>query len=78
MAAHYIDHEGLVRCVGSDSPALCLACGTEFMVDSKMPTAICPARETTKITDLNERDGRRCPFCKAGVFEADSDLHRIS
>jgi hypothetical protein len=40
--AHHPDHEALARCVGNDSPHLCLACGQKFMVDSRSPAANCP------------------------------------
>ena len=40
--AYHPDHDALDRCIGNDSPHLCLECGEEFMVDSRAPTEACP------------------------------------
>lgn len=32
--AYHPNHEGLARCIGNDSPHLCLQCGHGFRVDS--------------------------------------------
>ena len=45
------------RCVGNDSPRLCLECGVQTMVDSKTPVAHCATCSSDKIVDLlNWRD----------------------
>lgn len=36
--AYHPDHEGLARCIGNDSPYLCLRCGHGFRVDSRSPS----------------------------------------
>ena len=76
--AHHPDHERLARCIGNDTPHLCLACGEEFNVDSRAETAECPKCTSGDIVDTFQLNGRRCPYCEAGVFTADPDFHRIS
>jgi hypothetical protein len=36
---YHPNRERLARCIGNDSPHLCLGCGTEFKVDSRAPVA---------------------------------------
>lgn len=69
--AYHPDHENLARCIGNDSPHLCLACGEEFMVDSRAPVEKCPKCGAADIVDVVDLEGRRCPYCKAGVFAVD-------
>ena len=76
--AYHPDHKGLARCVGNDSPHLCLACGHEFMVDSRAPVAKCPKCGASEIADIYHLCGRHCPYCKAGVFAADPSFECIS
>ncbi len=64
--AYHPDHDRLERCIGNDSPHLCLACGTEFMVDSRSPTDRCPSCAAADIVDTVAVDGCRCPWCKVG------------
>lgn len=76
--AYHPDHERLARCIGNDSPHVCLACGEEFKVDSRAPTTECPKCRAADIADSYELGGRRCPYCQTGVFAADSDFLCIS
>jgi DNA-directed RNA polymerase subunit RPC12/RpoP len=76
--AYHPDHERLARCVGNDSPHLCLGCGAEFMVDSRAPVTACPECGAGEIADTYRLGGRRCPYCKAGMFVADPEFHCIS
>jgi hypothetical protein len=76
--AYHPDHENLARCIGNDSPHLCLACGKQFKVDSRAPCTCCPACDSTEIADTYQLAGRNCPFCKAGVFAADPDFYCVS
>jgi DNA-directed RNA polymerase subunit RPC12/RpoP len=76
--AYHPDHESLARCIGNDSPHLCLACGETFNVDSRSPTAECPRCKAGDIADAFQLHSRLCPYCKAGVFAQDSDYHCIS
>lgn len=76
--AYHPDHDRLARCIGNDSPHLCLACGAKFTVDSRAPAGVCPGCGSAEITDAFRLGGRRCPYCKAGTFAVDSDYHCIS
>ena len=66
------------RCIGNDSPHLCLSCGHEFMVDSEVPIAACPKCKAGKIVDTMELSGKACPYCKRGVFVVDPGWRPIS
>ncbi len=76
--AYHPDHERLARCIGNDSPHLCLSCGHEFLVDSRVPASACPECGASELADTYQLDGQRCPFCKAGEFDADPDFRCIS
>ena len=76
--AYHPDHERLARCVGNDSPHLCLSCGHEFKVDSRSPVETCPKCAAQEFVDTFELEGERCPFCKAGVFAAEPRSRVIS
>src|SRR5579859_2457433 len=70
--AYHPDHERLARCIGNDSPHLCLACGAEFMVDSRAPVGACPSCGSAEFADTFRLGGHRCPYCsKAGTFAVD-------
>ena len=66
------------RCTGNDTPALCLACGAEFVSDSAAPVERCPACASNQVTDRWELDGKACPYCAAGTFRADPTSFTIS
>jgi transcription initiation factor IIE alpha subunit len=76
--AYHPDHELLARCIGNDSPHLCLSCGHKFMVDSETPIMACLKCRAREIVDTYQLDGQSCPFCKAGMFTIDPDFHCIS
>lgn len=76
--AYHPDHQRLARCIGNDSPHLCLSCGEKFNVDSRSPIADCPKCGATDIPNSYHLSGRRCPYCKIGVFDEDPDFRCIS
>ena len=76
--AYHPDHERLARCIGNDSPHLCLGCGAEFVVDSRMPIATCPGCGSAEIARIYRLEGKRCPYCKAGQFASDPHDRCIS
>ena len=76
--AYHPDHENLAKCIGNDSPHLCLGCGAEFMVDSRAPIKACPKCDSEEIADTFDVGGKRCPYCKDGVFAADPDFICVS
>ena len=76
--AYHPDHEALARCVGNDSPHLCLGCGEEFMVDSRAPVESCPNCGSPRFVATFELEGHPCPNCGDGEFSQDSDFRCIS
>jgi hypothetical protein len=76
--AYHPDHEALAKCVGNDSPHLCLACGAEFNVDSRTPNSGCPKCRSLDVADTFELEGRKCPACPTGRFSIDPDFRVIS
>ncbi len=76
--AYHPDHENLARCIGNETPHLCLKCGEEFCVDSLDPITKCPVCMDNEIVDTNELEGRSCPYCKQGVFFRDPEFQSIS
>ena len=66
------------RCVGNDSPHLCLACGDRFMIDSRAPVASCPACGSGSHVGVFHLEGRRCPYCEGGMFRKDPEWRAIS
>lgn len=76
--AYHPDHDRLAKCIGNDIPYLCLACGTEFILDSEAPVDACPQGKSSEILESFVLEGKMCPFCKAGKFAADPNFHCIS
>ncbi len=76
--AYHPDHERLSLCIGNDSPHFCLACGNEFLVDSRAPIEHCPKCYSLDIADTFQLAGRPCPDCPTGYFAVDTDFVCIS
>ena len=76
--AYHPDHEAMARCIGNDSPPLCLGCGKELTIDSRAPLEACPGCGSRRLVDTFRLAGRRCPFCKTGKFSVDRDFRCIS
>lgn len=76
--AYHPDHENLAKCIGNDSPHLCLGCGADVMVDSRAPIKACPKCYDGEIASTFDLEGRRCPYCKDGVFAADPGFVCVS
>ena len=76
--AYHPDHDGLERCIGNDSPHLCLKCGKKFVVDSRAPRDACPKCGSTDFAHTFQLEGKRCPKCKTGTFGRDPNFFCIS
>ena len=76
--AYHPNHEGLARCIGNDSPHLCLQCGHGFRVDSRAPITCCPECGAATIRSTFELEGMQCPFCKEGAFVLDLGFRCLS
>jgi len=76
--AYHPDHDNLERCIGNDTPHLCLDCGTELMIDSRDPRDTCPGCGSRIISDCLDLDGKPCPGCKSGRLRRDPDWFAVS
>jgi DNA-directed RNA polymerase subunit RPC12/RpoP len=76
--AYHPDHDSLDKCIGNDSPYICLSCGEAFKVDSRTPITECPKCRVSNISAAFELSGLRCPYCKKGVFKRDPKFCLIS
>lgn len=76
--AYHPDHKGLARCIGNDSPHLCLACGHEFQIDSRSPATTCPECDSGQFVGTYRLEGHPCPYCKSGQFSADPNFLCVS
>lgn len=66
--AYHPNHDELDKCIGNDSPGICLACSNEFMIDSLSPLNCCPKCESSSIIKLFDIYNKKCPFCHEGKF----------
>ncbi len=76
--AYHPRHDLLERCIGNDTPHLCLSCGHQFQVDSQSPIAACPKCSAEEIVNTLKLTDRACPYCKTGVFVVDPGWMPIS
>ena len=76
--AYHPDHAALARCIGNDSPVLCLECGEEVMSDSRSPATSCPKCASSTLVPTWELEGRKCPRCRTGAFTVDEKGGMVS
>ena len=76
--AYHPQHDLLERCIGNDTPHLCLACAHQFMVDSRAPIAACPECGASEIVNTLKLTDKACPYCKTGEFAVDPGWSAIS
>lgn len=76
--AYHPDHDELAKCIANDKPHLCLKCGEESKIDSRLDPLVCPQCSSKKVVDTFCLEGVKCPKCKAGRFVSDKDFHCIS
>lgn len=76
--AYHPNHEALARCIGNDSPYLCLACGESFKVDSNAPRTACLKCASAEIVPTWLLEGRSCPKCRTGHFRNDPHSWAVS
>jgi hypothetical protein len=68
---YHPDHENLEKCIGNDTPHLCLSCSYEFKVDSRSPSVECKKCNSQNIADIYKLLGEKCPTCHKGSFRFD-------
>lgn len=76
--AHHPDHDELSKCIANDVPHLCLACGNEVKIDSRLGHESCPDCGSTNVIDTFHLQGVKCPKCDGGHFDQDKDYCAIS
>jgi phage FluMu protein Com len=76
--AYHPDHDKLSRCIGNDTPHLCLSCGNEFMIDSLSPITQCRKCNSEDISETFSLEEKTCPVCNKGIFILDPTQHAIS
>jgi len=76
--AYHPDHENLDKCIGNDTPHLCLSCSHQFKIDSLSPIEDCPKCNSDRIADTFHLSGETCPFCKKGAFYIDPEQFSVS
>jgi len=76
--AYHPDWNELALCIANDVPHLCLACGKEVKIDSRLESAHCPKCKSDKVVDCFQLDSIKCPKCDKGSFNRDESFDSIS
>ena len=76
--AYHPNHNELAKCIANDSPHLCLKCGIESKIDSRLDPKVCPKCNSANVVHTFRLEGRKCPKCKDGHFVSDKTFHCIS
>lgn len=76
--AYHPDHDELNKCIANDEPHLCLECGTESKIDSRLDAKVCPECHSTDVVDTYNLSGVKCPKCKSALFAKDNRFGFIS
>lgn len=76
----YVYHPSEYRllAIANDEPHLCLDCGQEVKIDSRLEQKACPKCNSTRVVDTYKLGGVECPKCKKGQFVQDRDYFCIS
>lgn len=76
--AYHPNHEELDKCVANDVPHLCLNCGNEVKIDSRLESKKCPECGSTSVVDTFTLEDVKCPKCDGGKFVRGNILGSIS
>lgn len=76
--AYHPNHHELSKCIANDVPHLCLDCGKQVKIDSRLEAKVCPKCRSVKVVETYELDGVECPKCRKGKFEQEEGIHAIS
>ena len=76
--AYHPHHAELEKCIANDSPHLCLKCGKEVVIDSRLDSKSCTDCGATDVVGTFCLDGVKCPKCHDGHFQRDPGFYRIS
>lgn len=76
--AYHPNHDELEKCIANDEPHLCLICGNEVNIDSRLEAKTCPECGSTSVVDTFGLEDVKCPKCHEGHFIRDNDFYCIS
>lgn len=76
--AYHPNHTELAKCIANDSPHLCLQCGGESKIDSRIAVKACPRCHAEEVISTFLMEGIGCPKCKEGKFVWDKGFTCIS
>lgn len=76
--AYHPEHDELEKCIANDVPHLCLDCGKEVKIDSRLEQQVCPKCKSTRVFDTYELEGVGCPKCREGRFNQEEGICGIS
>jgi hypothetical protein len=76
--AYHPNHVELEKCIANDVPHLCLQCGAESKIDSRLGSKACSECRSEKLIRTFLLEGVKCPTCDSGHFVSDNDFQRIS
>ena len=76
--AYHPDHDELKKCIANDVPHLCLACGKQVKIDSRLETKACNNCRSSNVAETYRLEGVECPKCKKGHFRKQEGIVAIS
>ena len=76
--AYHPNHDELEKCIANDEPHLCLNCGNEVKIDSRLEPQKCPECGSASVIGTFCLEGVKCPKCDDGQFVVDNDFYCIS
>lgn len=76
--AYHPNHDELEKCIANDVPHLCLQCGAESNIDSRLDPQVCPKCGSGDVVHTFALESVKCPKCNGGHFAIDEDFHCIS
>ncbi|MCA9099443.1 MAG: hypothetical protein KDA36_13695 [Planctomycetaceae bacterium] len=76
--AYHPNHDELVKCIANDVPHLCLDCGKEVKIDSRLEQKVCSKCKSARVAETYVLNGVECPKCREGRFNQDEGIVAIS
>ena len=76
--AYHPNNDELAKCIANDVPYLCLTCGAESKIDSRLDPKACPECGSADVAETFGLEGVKCPKCRDGTFFWDRSFDCIS
>ena len=76
----YVYHPSSDRrfAIANDVPHLCLACGKQVKIDSRLETKACTKCRSSNVVETYRLEGVECSKCKKGHFREQEGIVAIS